>query len=234
MLLQTNINNTRSDVALLIKVLLEISQGIEARLAEGGERHRTEPDGGLLLGLLVAVATIAAQRPPLDAQSLSLGDENSWIRVQNVGDRGATVDVTLYDGNGNRVAGDSCPKTNACAAVPPGAGWSFFQQGYDGLTPGYRGAAIVKSDQPFVALQARDAFKGGQFQIDGVDAWISRSGYTGEDGLELYHAPGDTQTSVASLGQAASINADADGDVPFLGSQSHGFDLFLFADVARI
>ncbi len=36
-LLQSNINNTRSDVALLIKVLLEISQGIEARLAEGGE-----------------------------------------------------------------------------------------------------------------------------------------------------------------------------------------------------
>ena len=36
-LLQSNINNTRSDVALLIKVLLEISMSIEARLAEGGE-----------------------------------------------------------------------------------------------------------------------------------------------------------------------------------------------------
>src|SRR5678810_255105 len=39
-LLQSNINNTRSDVALLIKVLLEISQGIEAQLAEGGENGR--------------------------------------------------------------------------------------------------------------------------------------------------------------------------------------------------
>jgi len=39
-LLQSNINNTRSDVALLIKVLLEISQEIEARLAEGGESAR--------------------------------------------------------------------------------------------------------------------------------------------------------------------------------------------------
>jgi arginine decarboxylase len=39
-LLQSNINNTRSDVALLIKVLLEISQGIEAQLAEGGESAR--------------------------------------------------------------------------------------------------------------------------------------------------------------------------------------------------
>jgi arginine decarboxylase len=39
-LLQSNINNTRSDVALLIKVLLEISQEIEARLAEGGEAEQ--------------------------------------------------------------------------------------------------------------------------------------------------------------------------------------------------
>ena len=39
-LLQSNINNTRSDVALLIKVLLGIAQEIEARLAEGGESER--------------------------------------------------------------------------------------------------------------------------------------------------------------------------------------------------
>jgi arginine decarboxylase len=35
-LLQTNINNTRSDIAQLIKVLVEISQGIEKRLADSG------------------------------------------------------------------------------------------------------------------------------------------------------------------------------------------------------
>jgi len=35
-LLQTNINNTRSDIAHLIKVLVEISQAIEKRLADGG------------------------------------------------------------------------------------------------------------------------------------------------------------------------------------------------------
>ena len=39
-LLQSNINNTRSDVALLIKVLLEVSQQIEAELSEGGESAR--------------------------------------------------------------------------------------------------------------------------------------------------------------------------------------------------
>jgi len=35
-LLQTNINNTRSDIAQLIKVLVQISKGIEKRLADGG------------------------------------------------------------------------------------------------------------------------------------------------------------------------------------------------------
>jgi arginine decarboxylase len=35
-LLQTNINNTRSDIAQLIKILVEISQGIEKKLADGG------------------------------------------------------------------------------------------------------------------------------------------------------------------------------------------------------
>ncbi len=39
-LLQSNINNTRSDVALLIKVLLEIALEIDARLDEGGEPER--------------------------------------------------------------------------------------------------------------------------------------------------------------------------------------------------
>jgi arginine decarboxylase len=39
-LLQSNINNTRSDVALLIGVLLKISNEIETRLRQGGENER--------------------------------------------------------------------------------------------------------------------------------------------------------------------------------------------------
>ena len=41
-LLQSNINNTRSDVAHLIRVLVEISQEIEKRLADGGPEERAE------------------------------------------------------------------------------------------------------------------------------------------------------------------------------------------------
>jgi arginine decarboxylase len=39
-LLQSNINNTRSDVAHLIRVLVEICNGIEKNLAQGGEAGR--------------------------------------------------------------------------------------------------------------------------------------------------------------------------------------------------
>src|SRR6201997_2190070 len=39
-LLQTNINNTRSDIAQLMKVLVEISQKIEKKLAQGGTREQ--------------------------------------------------------------------------------------------------------------------------------------------------------------------------------------------------
>ena len=41
-LLQSNINNTRSDVAHLIRVLVEISRAIDQRLEQGGEGERQE------------------------------------------------------------------------------------------------------------------------------------------------------------------------------------------------
>jgi arginine decarboxylase len=43
-LLQTNINNTRSDIAQLIKVLVQISQGIEKKLVEGGKPAKSAFD----------------------------------------------------------------------------------------------------------------------------------------------------------------------------------------------
>ena len=128
----------------------------------------------LLLACCVAVAVLASQRIPLAAQSASLGEENSWLRIQNVGARPATVDITLYGASGVRVGVDGCPKGGICPSIAPGVGWSFFQQGLDALPVGYRGSALVKSDQPFVALLARDAFKGGRFQIDGDTLRLGR------------------------------------------------------------
>ncbi|MGE0228001.1 MAG: hypothetical protein AB7I38_05480 [Dehalococcoidia bacterium] len=119
-----------------------------------------------LILVVAACSAFAYARPALDAQSLSLGEENSWIRVQNLGGEAASVDVTFYDRDGNVVAEDGCPD-GGCGPIEPGFGWSFFQQGFGGVAEGYRGSAFVTADQPFVALLARDVFKGGQFQIAG-------------------------------------------------------------------
>lgn len=116
--------------------------------------------------VVVALAAVAGATPG-EAQRVSLGEENSWLRIQNVGGEPATIDIEFYDKDGGAVARDYCPREDACEALPPGFGWSFFQQGYRPLEAGYRGSAVVTVDQPFVALLARDVFKAGLFQIGG-------------------------------------------------------------------
>lgn len=54
---------------------------------------------------------------------------------------------------------------------------------------------ITTGEQPLSALTF---MKGGAFKIDGVDAWISRSGYTGEDGFEI-SVPAEAAERVAEL-----------------------------------
>lgn len=140
-------------------------------------RMRGTPRRLVVAAILLSCAFLAAissRGPALDAQALSLGDENSWVRIQNLGGQAATVDLTFYDLGGSEVAKDACPKTGVCAAIEPGFGWSFFQQGYAELQNGYRGSAFVTSDQPFVALLARDVFKGGVFQIAGDTLKLGR------------------------------------------------------------
>jgi aminomethyltransferase len=54
---------------------------------------------------------------------------------------------------------------------------------------------LVKGDVPLGELTF---MKGGTFTIDGVEAWISRSGYTGEDGFEI-SIPAENAAQVADL-----------------------------------
>ena len=116
---------------------------------------------------LVALALAALDAAPRgEAQPLDLGDENSWLRVQNVGGRAAEVAIDFYDLGGDMVGSDGCPLAG-CPALSPGFGWSFFQQGHQPLDDGYRGSAYVTVDQPFVALLARDVFRDGLFRIAG-------------------------------------------------------------------
>jgi aminomethyltransferase len=56
-------------------------------------------------------------------------------------------------------------------------------------------ARHVTGEHPLASLVF---MKGGRFQIGGVDAWISRSGYTGEDGFEI-SIPAESAAEVADL-----------------------------------
>ena len=119
-----------------------------------------------LLGSAFALASLA-DAPRSEADPLDLGEENSWLRVQNIGRRDAKVEIEFFDLDGTPVGSDRCPREGACEALRPGYGWSFFQQEYAELDEGYRGSAVVSVDQPFVALLARDVFENGQFRIGG-------------------------------------------------------------------
>jgi hypothetical protein len=94
------------------------------------------------------------------------GQENSWVRVQNIGGTNANVVVSYYSEAGGLLAQDGCPGP-ACGPIGPGQGWTFFTENHPGLPAGYQGSAVVESDQPIVALYAKDIRRNGRFMIDG-------------------------------------------------------------------
>lgn len=151
---------------------------VTARIV-GRVPHRRTP---LVALLVLAAATIASGAVPalhggpqaaaVESLSFNFGVENSWIRVQNIGVSDATVTVTYFDDGGSQLAQDICP-SGGCAAIGPGQGWTFFQESNPNLRPGYKGSAIVESDQPIVALQAKDIRRNGAFMIDGNTTTIA-------------------------------------------------------------
>lgn len=58
--------------------------------------------------------------------------------------------------------------------------------------------AVQALERVAPGVAALTFMKGGLFKLDGVDAWISRSGYTGEDGFEI-SVPAEAAERVASL-----------------------------------
>jgi len=59
-------------------------------------------------------------------------------------------------------------------------------------------AALERVTTGEYPLSALTFMKGGQFKIAGADAWISRSGYTGEDGFEIA-IPAENAAEIAEL-----------------------------------
>ncbi|MBS0482206.1 MAG: glycine cleavage system aminomethyltransferase GcvT [Proteobacteria bacterium] len=58
--------------------------------------------------------------------------------------------------------------------------------------------ALARIAEGDVALTDLTFMKGGTFKIAGIDAWISRSGYTGEDGFEI-SIPAENAAQIADL-----------------------------------
>src|SRR5262245_48956213 len=81
----------------------------------------------LLLGVNAGAPGKSANAgAPQSPQTFSLGVENSWIRVQNVGANAATVTVSYFNASGAQIAQDTCPSPS-CPPLGPGGGWTFFQ-----------------------------------------------------------------------------------------------------------
>jgi hypothetical protein len=125
----------------------------------------------LLLGVLALTCAVFAGRgservSATTTAGYSFGTENSWIRVQNVGNDNANVEIDYFDENGKLAGKDLCPSPS-CPPMYPGSGWTFFQKDNPTLPQGFQGSAVVSTDQPIVALLAKDVVRGSLYAIGG-------------------------------------------------------------------
>jgi hypothetical protein len=116
----------------------------------------------------------AARRPRRWAAALAIVSiiaaacGGPWIQVQNIGSEPAQVTVRYYDGNGDVVADDA-------RTLAPGESARFSIGSNDRLPRGFRGSAVVESDQPVVALRRTDA-KGSTGEMSDGQAIPSTAG----------------------------------------------------------
>lgn len=104
--------------------------------------------------------------PAAATTTYSFGVENSWIRVQNIGTADANVQLDYYDASGNLAGSDNCPSAT-CPPMYPGSGWTFFQGENPTLPQGFAGSSVISTDQPVVAVLAKDVRRNGKFSIAG-------------------------------------------------------------------
>jgi len=112
---------------------------------------------GLLLLPLAAILLL------LGSSCYSLHNENSWIRIQNMGSANATIEIKYLSESGQTVAVQTCPTWGVCPYLAPGAGWTFAESQNPALPSGFIGSAIITSDQPIAVLLAKDADGGGGY-----------------------------------------------------------------------
>src|SRR5687767_14572502 len=88
-------------------------------------RNKIGPALRLFLTLTLLSMGFLAQRDAPDVVATagySFGTENSWIRVQNIGQESANVDLSYFDESGKLAGKDACPSLT-CPGMFPGSGW---------------------------------------------------------------------------------------------------------------
>src|SRR6478609_2869425 len=65
----------------------------------------------ILVFVCVALVGGRGSVPVAAAPGYSFGNENSWIRVQNIGSDNANVEIDYFDEAGKLAAKDTCPST---------------------------------------------------------------------------------------------------------------------------
>lgn len=109
---------------------------------------------------LLAVAAVLAV---VGSGCYTVGVENTWIRVQNMGSAPANIEIKYMKEDGTVVASEACPTWGLCSAILPGGGWTFQESQNPGLPQGFQGSAVITSDQPIAVLMGRDSDRGGGF-----------------------------------------------------------------------
>ena len=129
--------------------------------------------GVAVIASLTSTGLLPLDRDPTSATATAppmafrFGQENSWVRVQNIGVSRTRPSSSPTTAITARCSPRTAARPPACPPVGPGQGWTFFTESNPALPSGYQGSAVVESDQPIVALYAKDVRRNGAFMIDG-------------------------------------------------------------------
>jgi len=148
--------------------------GWPSQLAVGRARYTMicAPDGGILDDLVVYRQA-----------------DNRFLVVANASNAAVVLDeLTQRAGvfNGGAVKCTVSDETDQTALI---------------AVQGPKGSAIIASQSP-AAVTALKYYSGCYTEVAGVPAWVARTGYTGEDGFEVFCPAGDAERVWASLTEA--------------------------------
>jgi aminomethyltransferase len=166
--------------------------GWPSKLAVGRARYTMlcAPDGGILDDLII-------YRQAADRFLVVANASNTAVVLAELRRRGTAPAVTAgYGGSSPREGAGGAPDTMAPSAIGRAAGETVVTDESDttGLVSiqGPNGCDIL-SRHTDLPLAEMPYYAGAYGTVAGRPAWVARTGYTGEDGFEIFCAPDDCE-----------------------------------------